>query len=110
MSNVGKIAQVIGPVVDVEFSEGQLPNILNSIEIKNTNNADAPDLVVEVAQHLGNNVVRCVAMDSTDGLVRGMAATDTGKPIMVPVGNGALGRILNVVGRPVDEKIGRAHV
>jgi len=102
--NVGKIAQVIGPVVDVEFSEGQLPNILNAIQIMNTNNPDAPDLIVEVAQHLGNNVVRCVAMDSTDGLVRGMDATDTGGSIMVPVGLPSLGRILNVVGRPVDEK------
>jgi F-type H+-transporting ATPase subunit beta len=102
--NIGKVSQVIGPVVDVEFSEGQLPHILNAIEITNTNNEDAPDLVVEVAQHLGNNLVRCIAMDATDGLVRGMQATDTGKPISVPVGEASLGRILNVVGRPVDEK------
>jgi F-type H+-transporting ATPase subunit beta len=104
MSNQGKIVQVIGPVVDVEFEEGHLPEILNAIEIKNENSVDAPDLVVEVAQHLGNNVVRCVAMDATEGLVRGMGATDTGEPIMVPVGEAALGRIMNVVGRPVDEK------
>ncbi len=101
--NVGKIVQVIGAVIDVEFPEGKLPNILNALDIKNVNNEFAPDLVVEVAQHLGDNVVRCIAMDSTDGLVRGMAAIDTGAPISVPVGKGALGRILNVVGRPVDE-------
>jgi F-type H+-transporting ATPase subunit beta len=101
--NVGKIVQVIGAVIDVEFPEGKLPSILNALEIKNTNNEFATDLVVEVAQHLGDNVVRCIAMDSTDGLVRGMAATDTGAPIRVPVGKASLGRILNVVGRPVDE-------
>ncbi|WP_027183655.1 F0F1 ATP synthase subunit beta [Desulfovibrio inopinatus] len=104
MSNsVGKIVQVIGAVVDMEFPEGQLPAILNAIEIKNENNQDAPDLVVEVAQHLGNNVVRCIAMDATDGLVRGMEGTDTGTAITAPVGKGSLGRIVNVVGRPVDE-------
>ncbi|QAZ69029.1 F0F1 ATP synthase subunit beta [Solidesulfovibrio carbinolicus] len=101
--NVGKIVQVIGAVIDVEFPEGKLPNILNALDIKNVNNEFATDLVVEVAQHLGDNVVRCIAMDSTDGLVRGMTAIDTGAPISVPVGKGALGRILNVVGRPVDE-------
>jgi F-type H+-transporting ATPase subunit beta len=101
--NVGKIVQVIGAVIDVEFPEGKLPNILNALDIKNVNNEFATDLVVEVAQHLGDNVVRCIAMDSTDGLVRGMTAVDTGAPISVPVGKGALGRILNVVGRPVDE-------
>jgi len=101
--NVGKIVQVIGAVIDVEFPEGKLPNILNALDIKNVNNEFATDLVVEVAQHLGDNVVRCIAMDSTDGLVRGMSATDTGAAISVPVGKGALGRILNVVGRPVDE-------
>ncbi len=103
MSNVGKIVQVIGAVVDVEFPEGQLPNILNALDIKNPNNTDAPELVVEVAQHLGNNVVRTIAMDATEGLVRGMDVTDTGDAIQVPVGAGALGRIMNVVGRPVDE-------
>ena len=101
--NTGKIVQVIGAVLDVEFPEGKLPSILNALEIHNTNNDYAADLVVEVAQHLGDNVVRCIAMDSTDGLVRGMAATDTGAPIRVPVGKATLGRILNVVGRPVDE-------
>ncbi len=99
----GKVAQVIGPVVDVAFPEGKLPNILSALEINNINNDDAPDLVVEVAQHLGNNLVRCIAMDATDGLVRGNVAKATGKPIMVPVGKPALGRIMNVVGRPVDE-------
>ena len=101
--NIGKVVQVIGPVVDVEFSEGQLPNILNSILITNPAIDDQEDnLVIEVAQHLGDNVVRCIAMDTTDGLVRGMVAKDTAAPIMVPVGKAGLGRILNVVGRPVD--------
>ncbi|MFP4070791.1 MAG: F0F1 ATP synthase subunit beta [Desulfovibrionales bacterium] len=100
----GKIVQVIGAVVDVEFPEGKLPHILNALDIKNPNNPDAPELVCEVAQHLGNNVVRTIAMDATEGLVRGMEAIDTGRPISVPVGNASLGRIMNVVGRPVDEK------
>jgi F-type H+/Na+-transporting ATPase subunit beta len=77
---------------------------LNALDIKNPNNTDAPDLICEVAQHLGNNVVRTIAMDATEGLVRGMEATDTGKPITIPVGTASLGRIMNVVGRPVDEK------
>ncbi|MGE4556286.1 MAG: F0F1 ATP synthase subunit beta [Desulfovibrionaceae bacterium] len=102
--NVGKIVQVIGAVVDVEFPEGHLPEIFNALEINNPNSVDAPDLICEVAQHLGNNVVRTIAMDATDGLVRGMDCVDTNKPIMAPVGDAALGRILNVVGRPVDEK------
>jgi F-type H+-transporting ATPase subunit beta len=102
-ANVGKIVQVIGAVVDVEFPEGKLPHILNALQINNPNNTDAPDLICEVAQHLGNNVVRTIAMDATEGLVRGMDATDTGQNIMVPVGAGSLGRIMNVVGRPVDE-------
>lgn len=103
MANTGKIVQVIGAVVDVEFAEGNLPNILSALEIKNPNNVDAPDLVCEVAQHLGNNVVRTIAMDATEGLVRGMDAVDTESPITVPVGTGSLGRIMNVVGNPVDE-------
>ncbi len=104
MSKVtGKIVQVIGAVVDVEFPEGQLPNILTAVEIDNPNNTDAPDLVCEVAQHLGDNVVRTIAMDATEGLVRGMEVVATGQSISVPVGEGVLGRILNVVGRPVDE-------
>ncbi len=98
----GQIVQVIGAVVDVLFPDGKLPNILNALEINNPNNPDATDLVCEVAQHLGNNIVRTIAMDSTEGLVRGMEAVDTGNPIMTPVGKSAVGRILNVVGRPID--------
>ncbi len=101
--NIGKIVQVIGAVVDVEFEAGKLPNILNALNITNPNNTDAPELVVEVAQHLGDNVVRTIAMDATEGLVRGMDVVDSGTPILVPVGAASLGRIMNVVGRPVDE-------
>jgi F-type H+-transporting ATPase subunit beta len=101
--NIGKIVQVIGPVVDVAFEEGKLPSILNAVLISNPAINDNEDnLVVEVAQHLGDNVVRCIAMDVTDGLVRGMNCKDTGAPITVPVGKACLGRIQNVVGRPVD--------
>src|SRR5690349_17902485 len=138
----GKIVQVQGPVVDVEFEPGQLPPILNAIRIPrdgeadingaaatattaagsaSTNGAgtaaaaagasgegvnlgDVDDLVVEVAQHLGNDVVRCVAMASTDGLVRGQAAIDTGGPIAVPVGPETLGRVFNLLGRPIDQR------
>ena len=101
--NIGRVVQVIGPVVDVAFQEGQLPNILNAITITNPAiNDESDNLVVEVAQHLGDNVVRCIAMDITDGLVRGMEAKDVGTPIMVPVGQECLGRIVNVVGKPVD--------
>jgi len=101
--NIGKIVQVIGPVVDLAFEEGQLPNIMNAIAITNPTIDDRQEnLIVEVAQHLGDNVVRCIAMDITDGLVRGMKAKDTGGPISVPVGPECLGRILNVIGRPVD--------
>ncbi len=103
--NIGKIVQVIGPVVDLEFPEGKLPRIMNAIYITNPTISDEKDnLVVEVAQHLGNNVVRCIAMDATDGLVRGMDGKDTGDAIKVPVGKPTLGRIMNVVGRPVDEQ------
>ena len=101
--NIGRLVQVIGPVVDVAFEEGQLPRIMNAIAITNPTINDVEDnLIVEVAQHLGDNVVRCIAMDITDGLVRGMKAKDLGEPISVPVGPECLGRILNVVGRPVD--------
>ena len=100
----GKITQVIGPVVDVEF-HGELPEVYTALRITNPSIDDRPDnLVVEVAQHLGERTVRAIAMDSTDGLVRGMAVRNTGKPIMMPVGDEVLGRILNVVGEPVDEK------
>ncbi len=100
----GKIVQVIGPVVDVEFPEDQLPALFNALFITNPAIDDTPDnLVVEVAQHLGDNVVRTIAMDGTDGLVRDMPVRDSGQPIAVPVGKPVLGRIMNVVGRPVDE-------
>ncbi|UWQ04030.1 F0F1 ATP synthase subunit beta [Aliiroseovarius crassostreae] len=95
----GKITQVIGAVVDVQF-EDALPEILNALNTENNGNK----LVLEVSQHLGENTVRCIAMDATEGLVRGAAVEDTGAPISVPVGNATLGRILNVVGEPVDEK------
>jgi len=101
--NIGKIIQVMGPVVDVEFEQGQLPKILTALTLTNPAINDEPDnLVIEVAQHLGDNVVRTIAMDVTDGLVRGTPVKDTGKPIMMPVGEASLGRVLNVVGRPVD--------
>ena len=96
---VGKITQVIGAVVDVQFGD-QLPAILNALETDNKGNR----LVLEVAQHLGENTVRTIAMDATEGLVRGATVTDTGEPIMVPVGAATLGRIVNVIGEPVDEK------
>ncbi len=100
----GKITQVIGPVVDVEFPPGQLPRILNALTVTNPNISGEPDnLVLEVAQHLGQSVVRAVAMDATEGLVRGAEVRDTGSPISVPVGPATLGRIMNVVGAPVDE-------
>jgi F-type H+-transporting ATPase subunit beta len=97
-NKVGKIRQVTGAVVDVQF-DGHLPEILNSLETKNGGNR----LVLEVAQHLGENTVRTIAMDSTEGLVRGQEVTDTGNPISVPVGDETLGRIMNVIGEPVDE-------
>lgn len=101
--NVGKIIKVVGPVVDVEFQPGKLPSIMNALFVSNPGISNEPDnLVIEVALHLGDNACRCIAMDATDGLVRGMEARDTGKPISIPVGPPALGRIMNVVGRPVD--------
>ena len=96
----GKITQVIGAVVDVRFDNAELPAILNALHTQNGDN----DLVLEVAQHLGENTVRTIAMDATEGLVRGQAVSDSGGQIMVPVGKETLGRILNVVGKPVDEK------
>src|SRR5437870_7316236 len=97
-NQIGRITQVIGAVVDVQF-EGELPPILNALETKNQGNR----LVLEVAQHLGESTVRTIAMDTSEGLVRGQEVTDTGLPIAVPVGDGTLGRIINVVGDPVDE-------
>ena len=100
----GKVTQVIGPVVDVEFPAGKIPRILNALTVSNPNiSGEADNLVLEVAQHLGESVIRAIAMDSTEGLVRGAPVKDTGHPIMMPVGPETLGRILNVVGKPVDE-------
>ena len=105
MSTQGKIIQVIGPVVDVEFPPGKLPTILNALTLTNPNiSSEKDNLVLEVAQHLGESVVRAIAMDTTEGLVRGMLVSDTGSPIMMPVGKATLGRILNVTGKPIDEK------
>ncbi|HNS90076.1 MAG TPA: F0F1 ATP synthase subunit beta [Deltaproteobacteria bacterium] len=102
--NIGKISQVIGAVVDVEFPQGDLPNIYNALFVTNPFISDEEDnLVLEVAQHLGDRTVRTICMDSSDGLVRGMPVKDTGAPISIPVGDAVLGRILNVVGKPVDE-------
>src|SRR6202142_3764592 len=100
----GKVLQVIGPVVDVEFADGKLPKILNALKLTNPGISSIKDnLTLEVAQHLGENTVRAVAMDTTDGLVRGMVVRDTGAPISMPVGPECLGRILNVIGDPVDD-------
>lgn len=102
--NTGKIAQIIGPVIDVEFPDGQLPEIYHALKLSNPSISDQEwNLVVEVAQHLGENTVRTIAMDSTDGLVRGQPVLDTGRQITMPVGRGTLGRILNVIGEPVDD-------
>ena len=103
-AGAGKVVQVIGPVVDVEFSDGKLPKILNALKLSNPGISSGKDnLTLEVAQHLGENTVRAVAMDTTDGLVRGMSVRDTGAPIAMPVGPECLGRILNVIGDPVDD-------
>jgi F0F1-type ATP synthase beta subunit len=96
---VGKVSQVIGAVVDVQF-ESALPPILNALEVQGTSHR----LVLEVAQHLGGSNVRTIALDSTEGLVRGQEVLDTGDPIRVPVGPETLGRIINVIGEPIDEK------
>ncbi len=101
--NIGRIAQVLGAVVDVEFEPGKLPPLLNALTVTNpVINDEEDNLVIEVAQHLGDNVVRCIGMNVTDGLQRGMPVKDTGSPIMMPVGKASLGRVLNVVGKPVD--------
>src|SRR5437899_12807899 len=102
--NEGKIIQVIGPVVDIDFSGGKLPAILNAVTIpRKSIEGVEEELVCEVQQHLGEERVRTVAMDSTDGLVRGMQAHDTGNPIEVPVGPATLGRLINVIGRGIDK-------
>ena len=98
--NVGHVLQVMGPVLDIQFADGQLPELLNALEIDN----GGKKLVVEVAQHIGDNVARCIAMSSTDGLVRGADALDTGSSIQVPVGDCCLGRVFNLLGEPVDNK------
>jgi F-type H+-transporting ATPase subunit beta len=103
MPKNGTVTQVIGPVVDVEFADGGLPPIFNSLQVTNAAISDEPwNLILEVAQHLGENTVRAIAMDSTEGLVRGQEVRDTGEGITIPVGEGVLGRIMNVVGQPVD--------
>jgi F-type H+-transporting ATPase subunit beta len=102
--NTGIVRQVMGPVIDVEFPSGTLPAINNALKLTNKAiSADEDNLVIEVASHLGNNVVRTIAMDSTEGLSRGLTVRDTGKPIQAPVGKEVLGRIINVTGDPVDE-------
>ena len=98
--NIGKVVQVMGPVLDIRFADGELPELLNAIELQN----NGKPLIVEVAQHIGDNVVRCIAMAATDGLVRGAEAVDTGGPIKVPVGDACLGRVFNLLGEPVDEQ------
>ena len=108
MANIGKIVQVIGPVVDVEFPPGKLPAIYNAIEVKAKMVQDifsySERLVLEVAQHLGESRIRAVALSSTDGLTRGMDVSDTGGPITIPVGPSTLGRIMNIIGEPVDKQ------
>ena len=98
--NIGKVIQITGPVLDIRFEDGKLPALLNAIELDN----HGKKLVVEVAQHIGDNVARCIAMSGTDGLVRGADAVDTGGPITVPVGEECLGRVFNLLGEPVDNK------
>src|SRR5438105_4872823 len=98
----GRVVQVIGPVVDIEFAEGQLPAIYNAVRVTGQAGTEQINIIVEVEQHLGENRVRTVAMKPTDGLQRGMTATDLGEPISMPVGPETLGRVLNVLGEPVD--------
>ena len=97
--NTGTVVQIMGPVLDIRFADGQLPQLLSAIEVPHGDNP----IVAEVAQHIGDNVVRCIAMNSTDGLQRGIPAIDTGAPISVPVGDGCLGRVFNLLGQPIDE-------
>ena len=99
VKNVGTVSQIMGPVLDIRFPDGQLPELLSAIEVRNADTV----VVAEVAQHIGDNVARCIAMSSTDGLQRGMEAVDTGAPISVPVGNNCLGRVFNLLGQTIDE-------
>ena len=98
--NIGSVIQVMGPVLDIRFADDQLPDLLSAIEVKNGENK----IVAEVAQHIGDNVVRCIAMSSTDGLQRGAEAVDTGAAISVPVGEKCLGRVFNLLGDTIDEQ------
>src|SRR3954447_16926452 len=105
VATMGRVTQVLGPVVDVEFPPGGLPEVYTALKLTNPGINNEPDnLTVEVAQHLGENTVRCISMDTTDGLARGTPVKNTNSPIQMPVGKGTLGRILNVVGEPVDER------
>ena len=98
--NTGTVAQIMGPVLDIRFPDGKLPQLLSAIEVPMADWV----IVAEVAQHIGDNVARCIAMSSTDGLARGAEAIDTGAPISVPVGDETLGRVFNLLGQPIDEK------
>src|ERR1051325_11620590 len=105
MANIGKVSQVIGPAVDVEFEEGKQPSIHNALHItsKGFEGPTPIDVIVEVQQHLGEGRVRCIALKPTDGMVRGMPAEDLQGPVSIPVGKATLGRVINVIGEPVDK-------
>ena len=103
--NKGKIHQIIGPVIDIKFNEDEMPELLNAVNIE----FQGRTIVTEVAQHKGDDVARCIALSSTDGLRRGMEAVDTGAPIQVPVGKEVLGRMFNVIGETIDEKGEHRH-
>src|SRR5437870_4881154 len=105
MANIGRVSQVIGPAIDVEFEEGKQPSIHQALHIT-SEGFDVPlpiDVIVEVQQHLGEGRVRTIALQPTEGMVRGMPATDTGGPVSIPVGKSTLGRVINVIGQPVDK-------
>ena len=102
-TGTGRVVRVIGPVVDVEFSADEMPEIYNALHVDITLGDETHELTLEVEQHIGDDVIRAISLEPTDGLVRGAEVTDTGAPISVPVGAGLLGRIINVIGEPVDE-------
>ena len=104
--NIGTVIQIMGPVLDIRFQDGHLPGLLNAITVQNGDDT----ITLEVAQHIGDDVVRCIAMSSTDGLVRGAQAVDMGGPITVPVGDETLGRIFNLLGEPVDNPVSSTHL